>query len=179
MSKLPLKLFFESTLPPPEGFEIVNQGVTALSPNQGSETSPDASELPGEETGSEGIVWSPGEYGADVEKILSKLHGLDGLRQKLKDAGAYAEIELDFQESEQLKSAVQEFLADRSYSKPTVQFAEELLSQLNPEAMAEGVDLQKSSEKEKDEHPWMSNAQAYQVAKDHKMENVFIGKRKL
>lgn len=116
---------------PAEGFETTNQGQTRQAGQHGPETTADAQEMVAtDRPNSVNVVWSPGEYGADIQRVLKSMHKFDPLFKKLKDAGAYAQIQLEPAEAQELGTVLNNFLQSRVYSKPDVQFCEDVLEQL-------------------------------------------------
>jgi hypothetical protein len=125
------------------------------------------------------VIVAPGEYGADIRKIgrLSP-----ALSQKLQSAGQHGEIELNQLEAEELSQQLSDFLRLRRNHSPNSDFAEDVLQQIarqmyppSPvedfrEAAEMSPTLKKSSEKEKREHPWLSDKEAVRVATDHMKE---------
>lgn len=122
---------FGSPGAPAEGFETPNQGQTRQAGQHGPESTADAQEMIAtDRPNSVNVVWSPGEYGADTNRVLKSMHKFDPLFKKLKDAGPYAQIQLEPAEAQELGAVLNNFLQSRVYSKPDVQFCEDVLEQL-------------------------------------------------
>jgi hypothetical protein len=141
-----------------------------------------------DDVGPERIMWSPGEYGADVRKVLKYLNkdewAGNSVWLKLMQAGPVAAIEVDTEEAIALSNALSQFLQTARYDTKNVNLAEDVIEQIEekfgeipaPKGFYEGKEeeLKKSSEKEKKEHPWASDKTAKRIAQDHmKLGEVF------
>jgi hypothetical protein len=100
-------------------------------------------------TGGQRIVWSPGEYGADVKKVLQYLDKStwqgNSLWLKLQQAGPGAMVEIDDDEAGVLARALVQFLHVYRYSTDNTNLAEDVMEQLG-DIFGSDVEMEESKE---------------------------------
>lgn len=140
MEENSLKAFFESAGGYAEGFETPNQGQTRQPGQHGPESTSDVDPSGRDITSPEvhKLVWNPGEYGADINKVLSYM-GHGPLRDKLESLGSYGEMDLNSSEASALNAALEAFRGNRTYSKPDVEFVDDVMANLAQKNLEENV----------------------------------------
>ena len=84
-----------------------------------------------DEVSTEGdITWNPGEYGADVKRVLKGLVPDSPLHTRLTKVGAAGQVAISDDEAHALEDALSAFVSSKRYTKPDVEFAEDILQQL-------------------------------------------------